>query len=190
MQVIESLLAIAHDPTDTAGHRVLKQAQGRIRAMSGVHETIHRCGGEEDIPVRSHLEELARNVLVAHGRHDSISVLVETNRATMHASDLMALSLLVNELLTNAVKYAFAGRDRGSIRITLRTAPDSMELIFTDDGVGMESHSPYSRPDSFGMRLLTALVQQLNGTMSIATSEGTSFRLRFVPDRMEQRKAS
>ena len=78
LQVIDSLLNMqCGGLQDPATARMLKEAQGRIRAMSLVHGSIFRSGGEEAIPVRNHLQELARHVLAAHGKHDSVSVLVD-----------------------------------------------------------------------------------------------------------------
>ncbi|MBL0127832.1 MAG: ATP-binding protein [Flavobacteriales bacterium] len=187
MQVIESLFAIQ---APEGSNRAWKEAQGRLKAMALVHEATHKVGGEESIPVQPHFEELARNALVAYGCHDRVSVFVDAHRIAMHAADLMPLSLLVNELITNAIKYAFEDREAGSIRIGLRNTDGTMELTLSDDGVGLDPSASKEELGSIGSGLIHSLAQQLNGKMTFAGGAGTTFRLAFIPDRMEQRLAS
>ncbi len=191
LQVIDSLLNMQcgglQDPTMI---RLLKDAQGRIRAMSLVHGSIYRTGAEAAIPLRNHLEELARNVLAAHGKHDSVSVLVDVARISLSAQDLMPLSLLVNEFLTNSIKYAFNERGFGSIRIILRPNGNGYELLFSDDGTGTGKDGHYLREGSFGLQLIEALSQQLNGELRMLKGAGTTFSLAFFPEGTAQRKAS
>lgn len=191
LQVIDSVLNMqCGGLQDPATSRMLKEAQGRIRAMSLVHGSIYRSGGEQSIPVRAHLEDLARNVLAAHGRHDSISVLVDVAHVNLTAQDLMPLSLVVNELLTNAIKYAFPNDGFGSVRIILRPNGAGYELLFSDDGSGMGDQGSYLRDGSFGLQLIEALAQQINGQMRMLKGAGTTFCLSFFPDGLAQRKAS
>ncbi|MBP7409196.1 MAG: sensor histidine kinase [Flavobacteriales bacterium] len=191
LQVIDSLLNMqCGGLQDPATARMLKEAQGRIRAMSLVHGSIFRSGGEEAIPVRNHLQELARHVLAAHGKHDSVSVLVDVAEIGLTAQDLMPLSLLVNELLTNAIKYAFPHRESGQVRIVLRPNGAGYELLFSDDGDGHAANTTYLRQGSFGMQLIEALAQQLNGEVRILKGSGTAVSLSFFPEGTAQRKAS
>ena len=191
LQVIDSLLNMqCGGLQDPATARILKEAQGRIRAMSLVHGSIFRSGGEEAVPVRQHLQELARHVLAAHGKHDSVSVHAEVADIGLTAQDLMPLSLLVNELLTNAIKYAFADRESGQVRIVLRPSGAGYELLFSDDGDGPAANATYLREGSFGMQLIEALAQQLNGEVRMLKGAGTTISLSFFPEGTVQRKAS
>ncbi len=191
LQVIDSLLQLQCGGTpDVVTTRTLREAQGRIRAMSLVHGSIHRSGGEEAIPLRNHLQELSRNVLAAHGKHDQVSVLVDVADVSLSAQDLMPLSLLVNELLTNAIKYAFQGRDSGQVRIILRTHGTGFELLFSDDGDTQAANTTYLREGSFGMQLMEALALQLNGEVRLLKGIGTTVSLVFFPEGLQQRKAS
>ena len=191
LQVIDSLLNMQcgglQDPTII---KLMKDAQGRIRAMSLVHGSIYRSGAEGAIPLRNHLEELARNVLAAHGKHDSVSVLVDVARISLNAQDLMPLSLVVNELLTNSIKYAFTERGFGSVRIILRPNGNGYEMLFSDDGNGANADGHYLREGSFGLQLIEALAQQLNGELRLLKGVGTTFSLAFFPEGSVQRKAS
>lgn len=191
LQVIDSLLGLhIGDPSDPSASRALRDAQGRIRAMGLVHTAIYRLGGESGLPIREHILELTRLVLAANGRHDSISVNVDVPDVTLHASELMPLSLLLNELLTNSLKYAFKEKAQGQIRIGLRPSTTEWELLFTDDGDCPSEEHAYVRPGAFGMELLQVLARQLNGELSIRSDRGTQVRVGFIPMENKLQKAS
>lgn len=191
LQVIDSLLGLhIGDPADPAASRALREAQGRIRAMAMVHTAIYRRGGEHELPVGDHLLELARLVLVAHGRHDAISVVVDAPSDRLHAKELMPLSLIVNELLSNSLKYAFANRDQGHVRIALQRIDGSWVMHFSDNGDCPADERAYVRPGSFGQDLLRALADQLGGQLSIRSVNGTHVRLEFQTEADAIRKAS
>lgn len=191
LQVIDSLLGLhIGDPSDPGASRALREAQGRIRAMGLVHTAIYRLGGESGLPIREHILELTRLVLAANGRHDSISVNVDVPDVTLHASELMPLSLLLNELLTNSLKYAFKDKAQGQIRIGLRPSTSEWELAFSDDGDCPREEHAYVRPGAFGMELLQVLARQLNGDLIIRSNRGTQVRVSFVPMGNKLRKAS
>ncbi|HRH38521.1 MAG TPA: sensor histidine kinase, partial [Flavobacteriales bacterium] len=193
LQVIDSLLNMQCGGTqDVATQRMIKAAQGRIRAMSLVHSAIYRSGGEEAIPVKQHIQELARNVLAAHGKHDTISVQVDAADMYLNALELMPLSLLVNELLTNAIKYAFVQKETGQVRVQLVATDSGLELTFSDNGDALAAESIHTREGSFGMQLIEALAQQLNGSVRLmmGAGSGSTFHFVFAPESWAQRKAS
>jgi two-component sensor histidine kinase len=193
LQIVDSLLGIqmGHHG-DPQLERHFREAQGRIRSMALVHETIYRATGSHKGPLRDHLEKLSRNILVAFGAHDRISIHVDVAQLDLAEEVLLPLTLLVNELLTNSIKYAFVGRDTGRIQLVVRPAGDSVELLYSDDGVGSEGHlarSPGKEP-SFGMELVGILARQLNGEVRTLRGQGTSISLVFRPELKLFRKAS
>jgi len=191
LQVVDSLLSIQCGNGDEPKvERMLREAQGRIRSMAMVHEHIYRSAGMAHGSLKAHMEQLARNVLVAHGQHDKISVMVETADIVLPVETLMPLSLVVNELLTNAIKYAFTDRVSGHVRIMLRPAGSGHELLFSDDGRGLDNANPFLRERSFGLELVQVLAQQLNGQVRVLKGAGATFSMTFFPDRAGLRKAS
>ncbi len=190
LQVVDSLLSIQggqHPDEDV--RKLFKDAQGRIRSMAMVHEHIFRAGGSLEGSMRKHLEQLSRSILAAYGMHDRVSVSVESIEPEFTVDTLLPFTLVVNELLTNAVKYAFQDREQGHIQVVLRTAGNGYELLFSDDGIGLgETH--YLRERSFGLELVKVLAQQLNGQVRLLKGSGTTFSLAFEPDRRPMRLAS
>lgn len=191
LQVVDSLLTIQGSMhMDPALEKQFREAQGRIRSMALVHEHIYRSGGGQGGSLKSHLEQLARTVLVAYGLHDRVSVSVASPLDGFPEETQMPLTLMVNELLTNAVKHAFTGREHGHIRIVVRPAGEGYELLFSDDGQGLGQDGGYLRDRSFGMELVEILARQLNGEVRLLKGQGTTFSFSFVPDKKEIRAAS
>ena len=191
LQVVDSLLQIqGYGINDPDVDRVLKEAQGRIRSMALVHEHIYRSTGQKHGNLQQHLDQLVRNILVAHGSHDRISVSVDAPLPTFPADTLMPLTLVVNELFTNAVKYAFNGKETGRVSIVVRSAGAGYELLFSDDGIGIGMDDASLRDRSFGMELIRMLAGQLNGEVRFLKGHGTTVCLTFAPDRVPLRAAS
>lgn len=172
---------------DIAAERAMRDARGRLRAMALVHAAIYRIGDDTAIPIGGHLEELGRHVLVAHGRHDRISIVVDADAVQLNANELMPLSLIVNELLTNTIKHGIAPDAHGTIHIVLRAAGERLELRYCDDGARQPQHE---RESSFGTELMRALADQLNGALTVQDGLRQTTCLVLAPDSLALRKAS
>ncbi|MEZ4740147.1 MAG: sensor histidine kinase [Flavobacteriales bacterium] len=191
LQVVDSLLHIqGAGSNDPQVLKILKEAQGRIRSMAMVHEHIYRSGGSDIGTLQEYFDKLVRNILVAHGSHDRISVSVNARIACFSPETLMPLTLVVNELFTNSVKYAFEGVDQGQISIVVRAAGAGYELLFSDNGIGLRNRLNGSGGSSFGMELVRMLAEQLNGEVRFLKGEGTTVSLTFAPEPVLLRVAS
>lgn len=191
LQVVDSLLQIQLEGlVDPQVKRSLKEAQGRIRSMGLVHEHIYRTANGTKHNLQQHLENLARSILVAYGAHDRVSINVDAPMPAFESDTLMPLTLMVNELFTNAIKYAFEGKDSGRINIVVRALGDGYELFFADDGNGTALNGPLLKERSFGSELVHMLAEQMNGKLSYERVNGTALRLRFAPEKPLMRMAS
>jgi two-component sensor histidine kinase len=178
LQVIDGLLVLhLGTSNDPSAQKVIRDARGSISAMALVHAAIHQHGGEEALPLMSHFADLARLVLVAHGRHDSISARVQAEGVHMHADQLLPLSLLVNELLTNSIKHSFPIGAHGAISLSVTRAGAGWILRYADDG--RPPVDGMTRSGSIGMNLIRGLADQLDGELEMDFSKGTQVRLRL-----------
>ncbi len=190
LQVVDSLLGMqAGQHTDKNVKRLFDEARGRIRSMAQVHEHIYRTLGTDVGPLKGYLEKLSRTILASYGAHDRISVSVRADAIDLPSETLMPLSLVVNELMTNSIKYAFGNDRSGQITIVLRPAGNGHELLFSDDGGGIEERQTLNG-SSFGLELVRVLAQQLNGELHILKGSGTTFSLTFAPELKQLRTAS
>ncbi|MCU0320344.1 MAG: sensor histidine kinase, partial [Flavobacteriales bacterium] len=157
LQVVESLLGIQ---MGRHGDPVLeRQAPGR--------------GSLQD-----HFNRLGRSVLVSFGLHDRVSFQADVTLTSLSEEQLLPLTLLVNELLTNAGKHAFEGLDQGHIHLQLRQQGQQMELLFQDNGIGRNGWTG-TAANTFGSELIGLLSEQLNGTLERSQQEGGQFKLVF-----------
>lgn len=181
LQVIDGLLTLhIGQSSDPQATKAIREARGRIAAMALVHQAIHKHGGEEGLPLAKHFSDLARLVLVAHGRHDSISANVNAEGDQMDAEELLPLSLLVNELITNSIKHALPSGTHGAITLSIGREPGHGWLLrYADDGVAHAGQQGASRPDSVGMGLIQCLADQLEGQLEASFEHGTRITFRF-----------
>ena len=89
--------------------------------------------------------------------------------------------LIINELVSNAVKFAFTERKSGIIKVEFRKAEGGFELRVSDNGIGLPPNFDYENSDSLGIQLISALVSQIDGTMSVINDNGLSVTIKFKP---------
>lgn len=179
LQVVESLLGIQMGRhCDPLLERQFKEAQGRVRSMAMVHDMMYRQAAPGNGSLQDHFNRLGRSVLVSFGLHDRVSFQADVSPISMEEEQLLPLTLLVNELLTNAGKHAFEGLEHGRIHLRLRQQGQQMELLFQDNGIGRNGWTGTSS-NTFGSELIAQLSEQLNGRIERTQQEGGPFKLVF-----------
>lgn len=182
MQVISSLMDL--QAASAGGGPILKafrDTQSRIQAMSLVYEKLYQSANLSDVSAGDYIEDLARALLRSHGRGaPEISLALDIENVPLPLDTLTPCGLIVNELMTNSLKYAFPG-GRGEIRIGLRAGGgDEITLDFSDDGVGLPKGFDPREARSLGLRLVRNLAtRQLGGKLEVSRDGGTRFVMRF-----------
>ena len=160
LQVVASLLTLQAMKADNPTLReALQQACGRVTAVARVHQRLHQAGDRSLVDLRELLQEVAAGV---HGAADSVTVRAGVT-ALMPTDKAVLVALIVNELVTNAVKYAYPGREPGSIAVSLERATSDLILVVSDDGVGLSDGFDFKQPRGFGTRMIGSMVAQLGG---------------------------
>ena len=182
MQVISSLFNLqAGHIKDEAARTMLKEGQLRVRSMALIHEKLYQARDLSKIEFASYLQSLSAN-LFQFFRVDPGRVRVETDLEQVHLDINTAVpcGLLVNELISNALKHAFPGGRKGTVRVRLRREKDgSMKLRVADDGVGFPEALDFRRSESFGLQIVDLLVGQLEATIELDRKNGTAFTIAF-----------
>ena len=189
LQQINALIAI-----DSSRHHNVEvresfqEMSGRVQALGLVHQLLMQSPRPSEIDIAPFLEELGRNIAKSHGlARREIALEVDTQSEQVHLDAAISIGLLINELVVNAIKHAFAERERGQISIQYRTSPDDgqeREIAVSDDGCGANDlEALLVREDSGGMRIIRSLVAQLQGNMTVDLNNGTHIRIRF-PERI------
>ena len=183
MQIMSSLLRLqARTVKDPVVAEVLADSQSRVHAMAQVHTQLYESRDLTNIAFEEYLRSLAQSSIRAHG-DGRIHVAVRTEGEDFPIDIGLAVpcGLVINELLTNALKHAFAPNQQGNVEILLkRTGASYVELVVRDDGVGFPEGADPGNADSLGLKLVWMLVQdQLKGEIDVRRSAGTEFRIRF-----------
>lgn len=160
---------------------------GRIQSMALVHELLYQSRTLSHVRMQEYLETLAGHLSDSYRSAADVEVIIDAQDVEMDLDHAIPCGLIVNELVTNAFKYAFpAGRlhqdDRYEIRVTIARDGSAYTLTVCDNGVGLPADVDWTKTKSLGMQLVTMLGQrQLNGEVSLDRTGGTRFSLRFTP---------
>ncbi len=149
--------------------------------MALVHEMLYRSPDLARVHFSSYLEVLA-NSLYRSFRADpkQISLRLDLGDFSLPADQVLSCGLIITELMSNALKYAFPAGQRGELSLGARQTPDrEIELIVHDNGVGLPPDLDYRRTESLGLRLVMLLVGQLQGAVEVDGTKGTSFIITF-----------
>jgi len=183
MQVISSLISLqAQQATELETVEMLKESQSRIRSMALIHEKLYRSGSLAEIDfgdyVDSIIDELLRMFNVAPG---AITITTDVENVLFGVDTAIPCALIINELVSNSLKHAFPDGATGEVTITLHQINGTYELTVADNGEGLPPNFDFRATDSLGMQLVTALVNQLDGTITLDRTKGTTFITTFTP---------
>ncbi|GJE56432.1 MULTISPECIES: sensor histidine kinase [Methylobacterium] len=184
LAVVAGLLSLQGRGTENEDvKRALADAQSRVEAIAQVHDQLWRQPDVTTIDLAAFLEALCASLQVSAGPH---KLVCRAETLALSADLAVPLGLFVNELVTNAIKYAYpadAADALGEIRVEASAAADGGLLVaIADDGVGLpEGFDPATARKSLGMRIVNNLARQLEGTLSVVPGKGARFELRMMP---------
>ncbi|NJS39399.1 MAG: PAS domain S-box protein [Rhodobacteraceae bacterium] len=184
LQLVTSLLSLQASRSQHDDVRQgLLDASKRIAVIARIHQRLYSTGDHDAINLGELLCDLARDNVSAHGGDGQIAIITDCDSFNVGLDQAVPLALCATELITNAVKYAFAGRDTGTIRLSAkRSADGSVEIIVADDGIGLPPDFDPRQSPGLGMRIVNALVSQLRADFDVASSAaGSRFILRHHP---------
>ncbi|WP_395011998.1 PAS domain S-box protein [Undibacterium sp.] len=187
LQVITSLLRLESSRSNQENTKaVLNDMQGRIRSMALLHETLYRSGIFASADLAHYLKELATQAFRSHINSNGATVRLELDLHSVSVSMDQATpcGLIVNELISNCLKHAFADGRSGVVKVSLMplAASKSINMIVSDDGVGLPSDFDQRRELSLGLQLVDDLVRQIGGTLRIESGVGSQFSFCFTCD--------
>jgi len=184
LSIVVSLLEMqARSLGPSAASNALDDCRGRVQAMASIHESLYRSTDVGQVPFADYIRGLVREIVAASASPAGrISLVLAIDDLTLAIDLAIPCALILNELVTNAFKHAFPEGRPGALSVTLARGEGGLvHLSVADDGVGL-THSPeLPAQDTLGMRLVTTLTEQLEGTLSTTTrtNGGTRFELTF-----------
>jgi two-component sensor histidine kinase len=190
MQILTSLLRLQSRQADSQDLReVLQECEARIRSMGLLHEKLYQSESVSVIDMNGYLRSLTGELMrVNTPKGMRRDIKLNVHGIGMGLDTALPCGLIITELVTNALKYAFPGRAEGIIYVSLGTLTDgSFQLVVWDNGVGMDENFDISKATSLGMRLVKMLTDQLNGSLSFECSQGTRITVTFRESQYELR---
>jgi PAS domain S-box-containing protein len=188
MAVISSLSSLqSMHVKDEESKRTLKEGRNRIRAMALVHEQLYLSEDLSDINVDEYLRRLVDNVMHSYADRNNVVIKTESGELRLDIDLLVPCSLILNELLTNALKYAYEPSEAGEILVSLKPSEGKVcSLTVSDQGRGLPPEINLDEPETLGLRLVQALVNQLDGEMNIKSNGGLSVEIGFCSDACQE----
>jgi PAS domain S-box-containing protein len=182
LQQIEGLIAIEGTMvSDPEARRALKSLSGRVRAMGAVHQRLISSGSMRELPLADFITDLCVDLAQSLGAdRRGISIDVKVEAGVMQVERSLIVGLLINELVTNALKHAFPNGKSGHVSVRCTKLPSGLVLEVADDGIGLPvSDDPPGSSRHSGMRLINGFVRQLRGKLEIDRTAGTRVTVKF-----------
>ncbi|MGE3763598.1 MAG: CHASE domain-containing protein, partial [Kofleriaceae bacterium] len=182
LQVISSMLNLqARRITDPRFKNVFDESQQRIQTIALVHERLYQSRDLAAIGFDDYLKSLVANVMSAqNAAARNVTATTDVEGISLPIQRAIPCGLIVNELVTNALKHAFPDGRAGSIAVTMKPSGDHVELVVSDDGVGLPSSLDPAKAKTLGLDLVYTFAEQLDATVDVtSTTTGASFTLRF-----------
>ena len=182
MAVIGSLLKLqANNSTDNNIKEILKEIQNRVFAMSAVHETLHGSENLSKIDLKTYLSKVTSSIFQTYAvTLDKVKLNTDIDEIPISIDQASPLGLVINELISNSLKYAFPEERKGEITVSMKKLDRELELTVMDDGVGMPDGLDWKNSKSLGLKLVRTLVEnQLDGSIDMESNNGTKFTIKF-----------
>jgi len=169
---------------DVQVQALFSESRTRIKSLAALHESLYQTENISSIRFDLYFERIFAEVSKTYPAiAGQIELRTSIEPIELDMSQAIPSGLLVNEIISNAYKYAFIGRDRGQILVTASKEKGSIKLLVKDDGCGLPPETETSKK-TFGMTLINAFVQQLNGHLETSNDKGACFRITFPHKRM------
>lgn len=181
MQIISSLLNLQSSHVDGDETRsLLKESQGRVKSMAMIHEKLYQSTDFSHINFGKYIEELVLDLFHTYGVNKAyIKPDIQVGDFQINLDTAIPCGLIINELVTNSLKYAFPNNKKGTVKVEFKSIGDEYLLIVADDGVGLPENFEMDNRDTLGMQLVSSLIEQLEGEMVLDKTVGTAFKMKF-----------
>jgi two-component sensor histidine kinase/CHASE1-domain containing sensor protein len=185
LQIISSMInlqrnAIACEPD----RMIMMDIRNRIRAIALVHEKVYQSKNMNEIDTKDYILAITKQIIQSFS-NSANRILLDTkiDHVVLTLDEAVPCALIINELITNAYKYAFPNKDKGTITIDFSRQQDSFFLIIEDDGIGLEEEIDLQNPKSIGLKIVTGLVQQLHGKIEVDGKNGLKYSIEFTSNK-------
>lgn len=179
LEIVSSLLALQSEQiTDRQVRDAMQKSQHRVHSMSMIHQKLYQSKSMSAIEMKEYFTNLGNYIVDTFGAGDRISVECKMKTLELDVDTAVPIGLIVNELLTNSLKYAFPNGEKGRVIIKLSEKQGHLFLEVSDNGIG-KPLSGTNEGTGFGTKLVSLLTKQLEGNMSLTVKDGTAVSFEF-----------
>ena len=181
LQVISSLLDLQSDNIeDEKALLAVEDGQSRVKAMALIHQKLYQNKDVGSISFRDYTDQLCKQIAAVYTSNKKVEVNIEAEEVLLDIDTAVPLGLILNELLSNAYKYAFKTIDKGILSIQLKEQNvGEYQLLVADNGAGLSQDFEWKKAKSLGLRLVRRLSKQLFGSASYTYENGAIFKINF-----------
>lgn len=181
LQVISSILNLqtAYVGEDKRMLELIHESQDRIRSMSFIHESLYQTKNFSSVDLASYIERLTRNLVMSYSLSGKVALRTDLEQVDLTLDQAIPCGLILNELISNALKHGFPDGRAGTIHIGLRCEKDRVRIELSDDGVGMSADLDPDKQASLGLQLVHTLIDQLDATLDRPNGPGVRYFLTF-----------
>jgi two-component sensor histidine kinase len=160
---------------------MFEESQNRIRSMALLHEILYQSNTFAKVNLAEYIRQVASHLFSSYGiGRDRIRLLTNLETVNLNVDDAVPCGLIINELVSNSLKYAFPNGRQGEIRIELIALGAGIaHLVVADDGIGLQSDVDWATARSLGWRLVKSLAVQLGAKVEVKSVVGTEIQLTF-----------
>jgi two-component sensor histidine kinase len=181
LQIISSLLNLqSRKLTDNDALNSFNESNNRIRSIATLHEQLYRSKDLSRINFGAYIENMTDNLLRLYGvRRDWVKIIINSELVLLDINKAIPCGLIVNELISNAIKHGFPNHRAGEIRINFHKADNKFVLTVSNNGVQFPPDLDINNCSTLGLELVSSLCRQLKGKLSLIREGITEFQLEF-----------
>ncbi|MEM4196403.1 MAG: PAS domain S-box protein, partial [Methanothermobacter sp.] len=180
LMIISSLLSLqSRKAKDEETLDLFRESENRARSMALIHERLYRSGDLKNIDMGEYIRTLASEVFRSYSADSRIRLNMDVAELKVDVETAIPVGLIVNELLTNAVKHAFPDGE-GTVSVSVKRSNNHVLIEVSDDGVGFPPDLDWESSPSLGLQLVRNLTNQIDGTVEMISDGGTTFRITFT----------
>ncbi len=175
LQIVSSLLSLQSNYIkDEKALEAVKDSRNRVQSMSLIHQNLYQEENLMGININEYISKLAENLFQSYNiQADKIKLIKEIETTNLDVDVVVPIGLILNELLTNCLKYAFMPGAEGAIKVILKEQNDVLQLSVYDNGVGLPLNFNPDVKKSFGHKMINVFLQKLKGEMKMISEDGT-----------------
>lgn len=183
LQLISSMLDLQSEQNENKFVvEKFKESQNRIKLMASLHEQLYQSSNLRKINFGEHIQVVSNILLSSYNiNRDNVAIKVNIKDIYMGVDMALLCSLIVNELISNSLKYAFPEKDEGEIIVDLHFNGIKYRLDVSDNGVGFPTDVDFRNTKTLGLKLVNMFVEQLKGDIELYRKRGTRFLITFKP---------